>query len=240
MLRPWEAFQSSALIRPALTTGKMRVREVWGENHYAVLEAAASCCDAELDANDASGSGDPTEIAILVAARERGILKESVERDNPRVSAEPFDPDRKRMSVLRRNGTLYVKGAFESVRAICSSGAGESADRAVKDMSERGLRVLAVATGTGAGERDLAFLGIVGLADPPRTEALQAIAECRAADHPVMITGDHPATARAIARELGLVLEESPDDRVHARATPEETSAREALEVEGRHRGDDR
>lgn len=209
-----------------LTTGNMRVREIWGEDHAVLSKAAACCCDAELDPDGASGTGDPTELAILIEALERGFDRESIERDNPRVSTEPFDSDRRRMSVLRQDGVNYVKGAVESVFPLCGQSPGglELASKAATDMSSRGLRVLAVAAGQGPGEKSLKLLGLLGIADPPRTEATEAIREARGAGIiPVMITGDHPKTAAAIARELGLVLEgESLEGRVHARATPED------------------
>lgn len=209
-----------------LTTGNMRVRELWGEDHRALLKAAASCCDAELKEDEDAGTGDPTEISILIAARERGIRREQIERENPRLSSEPFDADRRRMSVLRKDGLNYVKGAVESLRPLCpeTSVNSEALTKMTADMSSRGLRVLAVAIGHGNGEQNLTFMGLIGLADQPRTEAMQAIKEARSAGiTPIMITGDHPLTAAAIARELGLVLEgESLNARVHARATPEE------------------
>jgi P-type Ca2+ transporter type 2C len=88
-------------------------------------------------------------------------------------------------------------------------------------MASRGLRVLAVAVGAGPAEERLRLVGLVGLADPPRSEAIEAVAQARAAGiRTVMITGDHPVTARAIARELGILRDEDdPDDVVHARAT---------------------
>lgn len=209
-----------------LTTGQMRVRELWGEDHGALLKAAASCCDAELNPGDDSGTGDPTEIAILLAARERGVRREQIEAENPRLSTEPFDAERRRMSVLRQDGVNYVKGAVEGLLPLCTDGSLNQAavSKATADMSSRGLRVLAVATGRGEGESHLNFLGLIGMADPPRTEAMQAIKEARSAGiTPIMITGDHPQTAAAIARELGLVLDgESLSARVHARATPEQ------------------
>lgn len=209
-----------------LTTGNMRVREIWGDDHTAVLMAAASCCDAELEENSASGTGDPTELAILIAALERGVKKESIEVKNPRTLTEPFDSLRRRMSILRRDGINYVKGAVESIFVLCRGDDEKlkSAAQSAADMSARGLRVLAVATGIGPGEHDLMLTGLLGIADPPRTEAAEAIKEARRAGIiPIMITGDHPNTAAAIARELGLVLEgEALDSRVHARATPED------------------
>lgn len=207
-----------------LTTGNMRVRELWGEDHVELIKAAASCCDAELEKEGNSGTGDPTEVAILIAARERGISKEKIEKENLRVSTEPFDSIRRRMSVSRQDGWTYVKGAVESLIPICGHDIGKSTSvsKAAAEMAARGLRVLAVAMGQTAG--DLKLLGLLGLADPPRTEVMQAIKEARAAGIiPIMITGDHPLTAAAIARELGLLLEgEALESRVHARATPED------------------
>lgn len=209
-----------------LTTGDMRVREIWGENHLSLLKAAASCCDAELDKSNSFGVGDPTEIAILIAAFERGIFKEKIEYENPRIKSEPFDSERKRMSISRKDGFTYVKGAAESVLLLCPDDLSNTTaiHQAVVDMSSRGLRVLAVAIGKEKGETNLKFLGLLGMADPPRTEAMQAIKEARSAGIvPIMITGDHPQTAAAVARELGLVVEgESLEGLVHARATPED------------------
>ncbi|MBC7173885.1 MAG: HAD-IC family P-type ATPase, partial [Polyangiaceae bacterium] len=95
---------------------------------------------------------------------------------------------------------------------------------AVADMAERGLRVLAVAVGESEDESRLKMLGLVGMADPPRTEAIDAVAKARRAGiKTVMITGDHPITARAIARELGILTpSDDPDEVVHARATPDD------------------
>lgn len=207
-----------------LTTGNMRVRELWGQDHDLLVRAAASCCDAELGGNGEE-AGDPTEVAILLSARERGIEKEALEKENPRVSTLPFDPGRKRMSVFRADGTNYVKGAVESLVPLTADGAEEAgALKAAAEMAARGLRVLAVAKGRAPEEKNLEMLGLLGIADPPRSEAGEAIREARRAGiTPVMITGDHPQTAAAIARELGLVLEgEGIEGRVHARATPEE------------------
>lgn len=208
-----------------LTTGEMRVRETWGPDSHALLVAAASCCDADLQDDGLSGAGDPTEVAILLAAAERGIERTTIEKENPRQSSFPFDPERKRMSVFRRDGVNYVKGAVESLAAMSRESAeADKALRAAAEMGSRGLRVLAVAIGEKAEESELRIIGLIGLADPPRTEAKLAIQEARHAGiTPIMITGDHPQTAIAIGRELGLLLEsESAESRVHARATPED------------------
>ena len=206
-----------------LTTGIMTVRELWGRDHLKLLDAAAACCDADLGIDERAGIGDTTDIAILVEAAARGIRRPAIEAQRPRVEVTPFDPDRKRMSILRADGVLYVKGATEMILARCTSGT-EGAAEAAAQMAARGLRVLAVAVGTGSEEAGLALCGLVGIADPPRSSAIEAIALARAAGiQTVMITGDHPLTAEVIARELGIVrANEAVDERVHARATPED------------------
>jgi Ca2+-transporting ATPase len=205
-----------------LTTGVMAVREVWGRDHDAVLRAAAACVDAEIGP-DGQGVGDPTEVALLVAAAERGFRREDIERDLPRQKVEPFDSDTKRMAILRSDGVLYVKGAAERLLPLSRAGT-EGVETAMTQMAERGLRVLGVAVGRSEEVRDLTFLGLVGLADPPRPEAIAAIAAARGGGiRTVMITGDHPVTAKAIARELGVIgPNDDPAEVVHARATPED------------------
>ena len=205
-----------------LTTGVMTVRELWGPDHHALLAAAAACCDAELSDDGRTGIGDPTEIALLAAAAERGIDRAAIERERPRRHENPFDADRKRMSIARADGVLYVKGAPELLFPLCAAGTAGAAE-ANADMARRGLRVLGVAVGEGTEEKDLRLLGLVAIADPPRSEAIAAVAAARAAGiRTVMITGDHPVTAQAIARELGIVKPgEDAADRVHARVSPQ-------------------
>jgi Ca2+-transporting ATPase len=206
-----------------LTTGVMTVRELWGQDHALLVEAAAACCDAELGDAGTTSVGDPTEVALLVAAAARGIDRAQIEKQQPRTWVAPFDSERKRMSIQRADGVLYVKGAVESVLAICTAGT-EGAFAANAQMAAGGLRVLAVAVGTQREEQQLRLLGLVGIADPPRSEATLAVAMARAAGiKTVMITGDHPETARAIAREMGIVrAEDVSEELVHARATPED------------------
>ena len=205
-----------------LTTGVMSVREIFGPVGR-VLGIAAGCCDAELHA-DGTGVGDPTELAILRRAAEEGIVRDAIERTNPRRRTEPFDPATKRMVVERSDGALYVKGAPETILSSCRTVAAGAPDDATR-MSRGGLRVLAVATGSD--EAHLHLVGLLGLADPPRPEAIVAIAQARRAGiRTVMITGDHPVTARAIAHELGVwAPPEDPTELVHARATPEDKIA---------------
>lgn len=206
-----------------LTAGAMSVREVVAADPYGLLYAAAACCDAELASDGRAGVGDPTEIALLLAARARGIERARIEAEFVRTSVIPFDALRKRMAVRRSNGVLYVKGAPESVlQQATSVPAGFAA--AATAMASRGLRVLAIATGRTAKEEDLTVLGLVGMADPPRPEATRAVADAHGAGvRTVMITGDHPVTAKAIAQEMGIIRPgESEHDWVHARATPED------------------
>lgn len=202
-----------------LTTGEMHVRETWGPDAPKLLYAAAACNDADLTTR----AGSPTELALLEAAALQGIDRDSIERDAPRTAVLPFDATRKRMSIRRSDGVLYVKGASDLMIPQCIAGT-DGALEANADMASRGLRVLAVATGIGDAETGLTLLGLVGIADPPRPEVIEAIVNARAAGiTTVVITGDHPVTAVAIAREIGILLPGEPEaERVHARVTPED------------------
>jgi Ca2+-transporting ATPase len=202
-----------------LTTGVMAVRELWGSDQRRLLDSAAACCDAEL----ASRTGDTTELAILAEAALRGIERRSIEEQRPRIEVTPFDSARRRMSIRRADGVLYVKGAVEVIVERCVAST-EGASDAATQLTARGLRVLAVAVGSGPHETGLTLIGLIGIADPPRREAIEAVAAARAAGiQTVMITGDHPLTARVIAQELGIIRAgKSPDELVHARATPED------------------
>ena len=163
--------------------------------------------------------GDPMEAAIDVFGRRLGLDADVEAGRAPALHRYPFDPRRRRMSVLTA-AALCVKGAPDSVldrcRAAGPGGPGPAdAAGAVEAMTARGLRVLAVATrpagAVAAGddadraERGLTLLGLLGLEDPPRETAAAAVQACRRAGIRVaMVTGDHPATARAIATEVGL------------------------------------
>ena len=206
-----------------LTTGVMAVRELWGKDETQLLFAGAACSDADLGEDGRSGVGDPTELAILAAAAERVIRREEIERERPRVAVEPFDAKRKRMSVTRADGFVYAKGALEVILPNCAQGT-EDAAEAHSRMVERGLRVLAVARGQKDDRENFELLGLIGIADPPRKEAIEAVAAAHGAGIKiVMITGDHPVTARAVAREFGIIRSDADADQfVHARATPED------------------
>ena len=158
--------------------------------------------------------GDPMEAAIYTFARRIGIDVEVEERTTSATKRFPFDPRRRRMSVVLGD-RLWVKGAPDSVLPRCREV--EGARDALRNLAGRGLRVIAVATRSASGisavadeaETGLELLGLVGLEDPPRPGAAESVAACRKAGIRVaMITGDHPATAEAIAREVGLIGEE--------------------------------
>jgi Ca2+-transporting ATPase len=213
-----------------LTRGQMSLRELWcsGDvNEPELLRIAASCCDAEL--TDKGGVGDPTEVAILERARLAGLERPELEKSNPRRRVFPFDAERKRMAIERADGVLYVKGALELLLPLCTAGTSQALEQNTA-FSKRGLRVLAVAVRRDVKpdekdlERDLTLVGLLGLADPPRPEAVEAIAQARLAGiRVVMMTGDHPTTAEAIAREMKLIQpDEGPEGLVFARVTPED------------------
>ena len=199
-----------------------------GEAVRALLLAGVLASDAQIG-QDESGywtvKGDPTEGALVVAAAKAGLSKTDLERLYPRLHEIPFTSERKRMTTLHSTEgepIAHSKGAPEVILESCSlelSPDGESeldaAARgrivdAARVMARKALRVLGIATkdsaSPGDAEHGMTFLGLVGLMDPPRPEAKTAIEVCEGAGiRPVMITGDHPITAEAIARELGLL-----------------------------------
>jgi Ca2+-transporting ATPase len=195
-----------------------------------LLLAAALCNDSTV-APDGNWLGDPTETALTIVAATAGLIKTELDIQWPRALELPFESVRKRMSTFHRathGFVAYTKGAPESVIPLCTSEwSSPDATAGIFDASAwlaradalaaQGMRVLAVArcthdtlpegtANTAAIERDLCLIGLIGLIDPPRPEARAAVSECQLAGiTPVMITGDHPATALAIAVQLGMV-----------------------------------
>lgn len=199
------------------------------------LTAAALCNDARLvreTGKPGKGqswrvSGDPTEGALLVAGAKLGMDLGALAWEHPRLDEMPFTPERRRMSVVVRHRggrRAYIKGAPDAILGMCpwipagptrqalDAGKRRELGAATEKLAGEGLRVLGLAyrelpmAHSGEVEENAVFLGLVGLWDPPRPEAVPAIARCRRAGiRPVMITGDHPATAAAIARETGLL-----------------------------------
>lgn len=155
--------------------------------------------------------GDPMEAALDVFARRIGLDTDRRRAETEITLRFPFDPERRRMSVVA-DGAVVVKGAADAVLPLCTS-PDPIADERLAAMTERGLRVIAVATRPAApvpgsateSERELTFVGLLGLEDPPRPTAHEAVAACRRAGISLaMVTGDHPATAAAIADQVGL------------------------------------
>ena len=189
-----------------------------------------------LCSNATSAIGDPTEIALVQGAEMVGPAVEALRRSNPRVGELPFDSERKRMSVVIENGLtndtrpyiVITKGAVDMLMDRCGfyeeDGFVKPITPEVKRayasqnaaMAAKALRVLAVAyrnvserpTKMDDVEQHLVLAGLVGMIDPPRPEVAEAVATCKAAGiRPVMITGDHVLTAKAIARQVGILQE---------------------------------
>jgi len=195
-----------------------------------LLRGAMLCSDVLVEPtgeeNRWSVKGDPTEGALVVAAAKAGLNKDKLDAESPRIEEIPFDSETKRMTTLHETpsgNVAYSKGAPEVILESCTHLATAEGDvpldeekrKAVQEisraMAEGALRVLAVARRRNAtleeANREMTFLGLVGMIDPPRAEAKQAVQTCQSAGIKVMmITGDHPLTARAIGRELGLLI----------------------------------
>lgn len=208
------------------------------ESFRKLVRIAVLANDAKLSREEGRvvGVGDPTETALTDLGLKYGMDKDELEREAPRVGEIPFDSERKLMTTILRHSlsgqlTVAVKGGMDELLACCNRIYDNGlvrplieADRkrlaaANLDMAGQALRVLAMeakeieaipASVTPATvERDLVFVGMVGMIDPPREEVRAAVAECRNAGiKPVMITGDHKITAMAIARSLGIMSDE--------------------------------
>ncbi len=194
-----------------------------------LLRGAALCNDA-TSTPQGGWQGDPTETALTQVASEAGLEKSALEQIAVRVLEFPFDSERKRMTTVHDTAeglVAYTKGAPESVVTQCTAqwtpeGSApldpDAVLRMADELASQGLRVLALARrdhadrpdpqALAATESGLCLIGLIGLIDPPRPEAAAAVRDCITAGiTPVMITGDHPATACAIAHRLGIVPE---------------------------------
>ncbi len=177
-----------------------------------LARAGVLCSDATvlLDEGVWRVHGDPTEGALVVAGRKVGLDPDGERSARPRDDAIPFESEHQYMATVHGN-ELVVKGAPEVVLAHCLPGYRTAANAEVIRMAAQGMRVLAIARGTRGGGHlqdalaNLELLGFEGMIDPPRPEAIAAVAACRRAGISVkMITGDHPETATAIGQQLGL------------------------------------
>ena len=217
-----------------LTQNKMTVVDYFGENESQIASAMALCCDAEID-NEGNVTGEPTEAALVVWSDKLGMKKSALKNEFPRVGEAPFDSGRKMMTTVHstENGFIqYTTGAPDVVIGKCThylkDGVAVPMTEEYKNsilasnkaMADKALRVLAcsmkVLDAAPAEyepellENDLCFVGLCGMIDPVRPEVKAAIVECRSAGiRPIMITGDHVDTAVAIAKELGIITEDT-------------------------------
>jgi calcium-translocating P-type ATPase len=229
-----------------LTQNRMTVEAVWspaGDDRELLL-AGVLCNDAQPA--DGGSLGDPTETALLDAARARGVDVEAVRAAHPRLEALPFDAAHKLMATVHASTdglVLYAKGAPETMLPRCQPDSAADAAAEADRQAARGRRVLVFAAaeparpGDPAAQlHDLRLLGLQAMLDPPRPGAQEAIAACHAAGVRVtMVTGDHPRTAQAIGAAIGIgdgpvvtgaQLEDLDDDEVgradiYARVAPE-------------------
>jgi calcium-translocating P-type ATPase len=227
----------------------------------ALAETAGACNNATLCDGEAP-TGDPTEVAVLLAARELGADVDPAARANGRVHQYHFDPQLKLMSTIDRAGSgswLHTKGAPESLLPRCASTLGDDdrsqpLDSATRELitqrvehsAKQGLRVLALARRSLPGgeqppareqaERELCFLGLLTMRDPARPEVADAVSAChRAGIRVIVITGDHPLTAAAIAAQVGIggdhprTVDASTIDHTHEHALRELLAGGEEL-----------
>ena len=200
-----------------------------------LLTAAALCNDAKVqrDGSEWRVVGDTTEGGLAILAKKAGLSREQLETEQPRIDEVPFSSERTRMTTLHQGAEQvvgYSKGAPETIVESCawrrrgqavvplSSTDASAILDAAREMADAALRVIALAYRTAQSETtaerietEMVFLGVAGIQDPPREEAPAAIQACRDAGiRPLMVTGDHAATALAIARQLRLTVDDSP------------------------------
>ena len=218
-----------------LTQNKMTVVESFTEDESLLANAMSLCSDA-VQGEDGEAVGEPTECALVNAATAAGLPKDEQAKLFPRIGEAPFDSMRKMMSTVHKtaNGDIiqYTKGAPDEVLKLCTHAYKNgkitpitdeikaSILAANKDMADKALRVLCGAMRIWKQEpaqyspeyleQELCFIGLSGMIDPIRPEVKDAIVECRGAGiRPIMITGDHKDTAVAIAKQLGILEDES-------------------------------
>jgi len=213
-----------------LTEGRMVAERVWvpttGDLHEARLLRDTVLCNDATVAPDGRLVGDPLETALLELARDRGLDPEVVRAEWPRSGEEPFDHRLRRMRtdhVSPDGDALTVhKGAPEAILELVDTGRVHEAAQVVEELTALGCRVLAVAEGADAAA-PLELIGLVAVVDPPRAEAAELVATCQHAGiRVILVTGDHPGTARAIAARVGIGTgSDAAGPDVHARVQPE-------------------
>lgn len=198
-----------------------QIDTIESEELLKLLEFASLCCNSAIiyDGDTVKHIGDPTETAIVASAYDKGIIKNIIEAQNPRLAEIPFDSDRKLMSTINKisqKNIVITKGAYDNLITRCVKKENDFSSAVNDVMTSDALRVIAVAykeidtvpdtLDSKNIENELTFLGLIGMNDPPRPEAKAAVEVCRNAGiKPVMITGDHLSTASAIAEKLGIL-----------------------------------
>jgi Ca2+-transporting ATPase len=209
-----------------LTQNKMTVTETYG-NEVELIQGMALCTDASIQGD--TRIGDPTELALVDIANDKGLTKDELEKKMPRINEQAFDSTRKMMTTVHRTQegkiVAYTKGATDQILERCTHYLDGENLKAIdkakiteiesvsKDMASRALRVLGLAIkydDETATEKDLVFVGLVGMIDPPRLEAKDAVQVFKEASiTTIMVTGDHKDTALAIAKELNIAENDS-------------------------------
>lgn len=187
-----------------------------------LLNGAILCSDATVDHTPDGWVpiGDPTEIALIIAGRKIGLIDDKLREEWKREDVIPFESEKRIMATLNTSSLgqyIFLKGAPEEVVAKCSEAFNPDIHAHVQSMAKEGMRVLAIARKEGSDFHVLDeshikggfnLLGIVGMIDPPRKEVHKALRSCYEAGIKVkMVTGDHPVTAEAIGRDLGILGE---------------------------------
>ncbi len=224
-----------------LTENRLSVSGIFGSDEARLLEAAVLANDADQDGS----AGDPLDLALLEHARQRGLDVAALRRQHPRLSARPFDSTWKYMRVTvgsADGSTSYMKGAVEAIlpRARLSDDEAEQLRSVVERESLRGRRVIAVARG--AEEDDLELLGLIAFWDPPRAGVRESLAAVRdAGARVIVITGDHPTTAGAVAAQAGLSAPRVVTGQELAELTLEQRARRlESVDVVARATAEDK
>lgn len=210
-----------------LTQNKMKVVEINSKNQDFAVELSCMCtdCDVNIEDGKTNVQGEPTEAALVNYALEIGKNKNMLYQEMPRINEIPFDSNRKMMTTIHKVGNKYriiTKGAPDVLLERCSKEIGNNMFSKIRiqnenlEMAKRALRVIAIAykdidvlpnrIDTSTIENDLTFVGLLGMIDPPREGVKEAVKTCKKAGiKTVMITGDHIATATAIAKELNIL-----------------------------------
>lgn len=217
-----------------LTQNKMTVVDKYTDNEKLLAKAVALCNDSKMGENDEHAEGEPTENALVEYAKKIGIIKSKIDQEISRIGEIPFDSSRKMMSTIHEENGKYIqytKGACEILLEHCTkylkNGEVEDLTEEVKkeimsknkEFADKAYRVLGAAYieyqekpevyESNILEKEMIFIGFVGMIDPCRKEVYSAIEECRKAGiRPIMITGDHKDTAVAIAKDLKIIKDE--------------------------------